>query len=86
MRWALPGWLRRVIQGRPTATVAASIATQGLAVNFPASIPEVTAVGAAEFNDGGGTYWNTTNGANGGSAISYIPEKAWNDTVGGTAA
>jgi uncharacterized protein (TIGR03437 family) len=60
-----------------------NIATQGLAVNFPASIPEVTAVGATEFNEGSGTYWNTTNGANGGSAVSYIPEKAWNDTSAG---
>jgi uncharacterized protein (TIGR03437 family) len=58
-----------------------NIATQGLAVVFPASIPEVTGVGATEFNEGSGTYWNTTNGANGGSAISYIPEKAWNDTA-----
>ena len=58
-----------------------NVATQGLAVDFPASIPEVTAVGATEFNDSSGTYWNTTNGANGGSAISYIPEKAWNDSA-----
>ena len=59
------------------------IATQGLAVSFPASIPEVTAVGGTEFNEGSGTYWNSTNGANGGSAVSYIPEKAWNDTSAG---
>ena len=52
-------------------------------MNFPASIPEVTAVGGTEFNEGGGTYWNTTNGSNGGSAISYIPEMAWNDTTAG---
>ena len=60
-----------------------SIATQGLTVNFPASMPEVTAVGATEFTDEGGSYWNATNGPNGGSAVSYIPEKAWNDTVAG---
>ena len=59
----------------------ASSATHGLAVNFPASIPEVTAVGGTEFNEGSGTYWNTSNGPNGGSARSYIPEKAWNDTA-----
>ena len=58
-----------------------NIAVHGLAVNFPASIPEVTAVGGTEFNDGGGTYWNSTNGPNGGSATSYIPETAWNDTT-----
>jgi hypothetical protein len=58
----------------------AKVATGGLAVNYPASSPEVTGVGGNEFNEGSGTYWNTTNGANGGSATSYIPEMAWNDT------
>ena len=59
----------------------ATVATGGLAVNYPASSPEVTGVGGNEFNEGSGTYWNTSNGANGGSAISYIPEMAWNDTL-----
>jgi hypothetical protein len=57
-----------------------NIASQGLSVNLPSSIPEVTAVGGSEFNEGAGSYWNATNGANGGSARSYIPEKAWNDS------
>jgi uncharacterized protein (TIGR03437 family) len=58
-----------------------TVALGGLAVNFPASIPEVTAVGGTEFNDGsGGTYWSTTNGSNSGSAYGYIPEMAWNET------
>jgi hypothetical protein len=56
-------------------------ASQGLAVNLPASVPEVTAVGGTEFNEGGGSYWSATNNANGSSALSYIPEKAWNDTA-----
>jgi uncharacterized protein (TIGR03437 family) len=55
-------------------------ASKGLAVASPASIPEVTAVGGTEFDEGGGTYWNRTN-SNYGSATSYIPEKAWNDSV-----
>jgi subtilase family serine protease len=59
-------------------------ATQGLAVNIPASIPEVTAVGGTEFNEGSGSYWGTTNGSNGGSALSYIPELAWDDNPTGT--
>lgn len=59
-------------------------ATQGLAVNFPASIPEVTAVGGTEFNEGSGSYWGTANGTNGGSALSYIPELAWDDNSTGT--
>jgi uncharacterized protein (TIGR03437 family) len=60
-----------------------SIASLGLAVNFPASIPEITAVGGTEFNEGSGRFWNTSNDANGGSAASYIPEVAWNDTLPG---
>jgi len=57
------------------------LASNGLAVSFPASIPEVTAVGGTEFNEGSGTYWNPMNTANGASAISYIPEMAWNDSL-----
>jgi subtilase family serine protease len=54
-------------------------ATHGQGVNTPASIPEVTGVGGTEFNEGSGAFWNSTNAANGGSAVSYIPEMAWND-------
>ena len=56
-------------------------ATDGLATFFPASIPEITAVGGTELNEGSGTYWGASNAPNGGSALSYIPEKAWNDTA-----
>ncbi len=56
-------------------------ASHGLAVILPASVPDVTAVGGTEFNEGSGTYWSATNNANGSSALSYIPEKAWNDTA-----
>jgi len=59
---------------------ASPAATQGLAVYFPASIPEVTAVGGTEFNEGGGNYWSTTNTSTGASALSYIPEIAWNES------
>jgi subtilase family serine protease len=52
-----------------------AIATQGLAVNFPASSPYVTAVGGTEFDDAKGSFWNSN-----GQATSYIPEIAWNDT------
>jgi subtilase family serine protease len=62
--------------GSPNATVA----TQGLAVDIPASLPSVTAVGGTEFNDCSGTYWSSTNNADNGSVLSYIPEVAWNDT------
>lgn len=53
----------------------------GLSVDMPASIPEVTGIGGTEFNEGSGNYWNTTNSANHASALSYIPETAWNDSA-----
>lgn len=60
------------------------LATQGLAVSFPASSPEVTGVGGtgvalAAWNSP--TYWGTTNGTDGGSALSYVPEQVWNDDL-----
>jgi subtilase family serine protease len=61
----------------------APYATQGLAVNLPASIPEVTGVGGTEFGSGAfSSYWAAQNGANGGSALSYVPEIAWNNGDG----
>ena len=60
---------------------AVTVATHGLAVDFPASSPYVTAMGGTEFNEGTGTYWSTSNNSTGGSAVSYIPEMAWNDTA-----
>ncbi len=57
-----------------------AVATQGLSVNFPSTLPEVTAVGGTMFNENGaGNYWNPTNFSNGSSALSYIPEAAWNE-------
>ena len=53
----------------------------GLAVDLPGSVPEVTSVGGTEFVEGTGTYWSLTNNANGASALSYIPETTWNDSV-----
>ncbi|HEX5431794.1 MAG TPA: protease pro-enzyme activation domain-containing protein, partial [Bryobacteraceae bacterium] len=55
-------------------------ATNGLAVSFPSSIPEVTSVGGTQFSEGAGNYWNTSDGPNGDSALSYIPEIAWNES------
>jgi len=56
-------------------------ATQGQGVSLPASVPEITAVGGTEFNEGSGNYWSSDNGLYRGSALSYIPETAWNDTA-----
>lgn len=60
---------------------ASSRGPTGLAVNQPASIPEVTGVGGTTLNEAGGTYWNAANDGYHASALSYIPETAWNDTV-----
>ncbi len=57
-----------------------SVASQGLAVDFPASSPYVTGVGGTMFDEGSGTYWSAGNGAFSGSALSYIPEAVWNET------
>ncbi len=63
-------------RGNPTPQ-----ASTGPAVSFPADFPEVTAVGGSEFNESGQNYWATKNNLSGGSALSYIPETAWNDSV-----
>jgi subtilase family serine protease len=51
-----------------------NVATLGLNVMFPASLPEATAVGGTLLNEGSGSYWSN------GAATGYIPEVAWNDT------
>jgi hypothetical protein len=58
-------------------------ATKGLAVNVPASFPEVTGVGGTQFNEGDGNYWSTANSDSLASAMSYIPETSWNENGAG---
>jgi subtilase family serine protease len=53
----------------------------GLSVDLPASLPYATAVGATTLFDVKGNYWSPANNGNSGSAISYIPEVPWNDTL-----
>jgi uncharacterized protein (TIGR03437 family) len=53
----------------------------GLSVDVPAAIPQFTGVGGTEFVEGSGNYWNSSNDSTGASALSYIPETAWNDSV-----
>jgi uncharacterized protein (TIGR03437 family) len=57
-----------------------AFATRGQSVQFPAALPEVTAVGGTQFVEGTGNYWAPTNSPNSGSALSYIPEAAWNES------
>ena len=57
-------------------------ASKGATVNFPADLPEITAVGGTTFNEGSGTYWAASNNSKTlASALSYIPEMAWNDSL-----
>ena len=56
------------------------VATFGRGVSFPSNLPEVTSVGGTSFNEGTGTYWNTVNSLPNGTALSYIPEVAWNES------
>lgn len=55
-------------------------ANLGRTATFPSVLPEVTGVGGTQFVEGTGTYWALKNSANYGSALSYIPEAAWNES------
>jgi hypothetical protein len=68
--------------GATDCDVHVGSAVQGLAVDFPASSPQVLAVGGTEFAEGSGIYWAGSNSSTGGSATAYIPEVAWNDDNG----
>jgi subtilase family serine protease len=61
-------------------------ANQILSPNSVCSSSYATCVGGTEFADTANPtqYWSPTNGANFESAISYIPEGAWNEPLDGT--
>ncbi len=59
----------------------ARIASHGLAVDIPGSIPFVTAVGGSAFQETSTAFWGTGNTSVNASALSYIPEISWNDTA-----
>ncbi len=59
---------------------ASPLASKGLVPDFPAILPEVTAVGGTRFADATGNYWAASNSTGNGSALSYIPEAAWNES------
>jgi subtilase family serine protease len=51
-------------------------------VNGLCSSPYSTCVGGTEFNEGSGSYWSgANNSSNSSSALSYIPEKVWNESA-----
>jgi subtilase family serine protease len=77
-----------------TAQKPVTIATHGLAVDYPASSVYVTAMGGTAFSADSAAivtngsaaitqYWNGSSNANdpSTSAFSYIPETVWNDTA-----
>jgi hypothetical protein len=66
--------------GCDAQAVAGSVATHGLAVNFLAAPPEVTAVGGTRFSENSTSDWAGGNTSARGSALQYIPEMGWNDS------
>jgi subtilase family serine protease len=74
-------------EGAASCDAGATGATHGIGVSGWASTPYNVAVGGTDFgdtyNNSNGTYWNSTNSANYGSALSYIPEIPWNDSCAG---
>ena len=66
----------------PNNTSSAQPATTGLAVNGVASTAFDVAVGGTDFNDvfNPTTYWGSVNSSGALSAMSYIPEVAYNDS------
>ncbi len=59
-----------------------TLATGAISVNVLAATPFNVAVGGTQFNENGnyGAYWGSSNGANGVSALTYIPENVWNES------
>jgi subtilase family serine protease len=75
-------------EGAASCDAGATAATHGIGVSGWASTPYNVAVGGTDFGDlylgSTGTYWNSTNTSTYGSALSYIPEIAWNDSCAGS--
>lgn len=74
--------------GGATDCDSAGLASEGLAVDFPASSPFVTAAGGTMFTgdlSNESAYWNSASSTGGSlqsttSVKQYIPESAWNET------
>ncbi len=85
-------------EGGDSSDADLSLANEGLSVSGLTSTPYNVSVGGTDFEDtynarcpttacaGGGppvsTYWSSSNSANLGSALSYVPEIPWNDSCG----
>jgi subtilase family serine protease len=75
-------------EGAASCDANQSAAVHGIGVSGLASTAYNVAVGGTDFGDSylneNATYWNATNTATYGSAISYMPEIPWNDSCAGT--
>jgi subtilase family serine protease len=75
-------------EGAASCDAGATGATHGIGVSAFASTPYNVAVGGTDFGDSvtntNSSYWNSTNSATYGSAVSYIPEIPWNDSCAGS--
>jgi hypothetical protein len=69
--------------GAAGCNIGSDAAGSVAAVNGLCSSPYSTCVGGTEFNEGsnGAQYWASTNSANQGSALGYIPEEVWNESA-----
>src|SRR6202046_3383778 len=72
---------------------ASGVGETGISVSGLASTPYNVSAGGTDFSDvyeNGGTiptpYWNSNDKSPYGSALSYMPEKSWNNTCGSTVA
>jgi uncharacterized protein (TIGR03437 family) len=66
--------------GATCNTQGSAISARGRTALFPTVLPEITSVGGTILVEGRGNYWASSNSASGGSALSYIPEAAMNET------
>jgi hypothetical protein len=73
--------------GCDTAFVTPPVGPYANSPNYICSSSYATCVGGTEFNDtaNASSYWKSSDGANHVSALSYIPEGAWNEPLSGSA-
>ncbi len=69
--------------GCDTSFAAAPASPQAISPNYICASPYATCVGGTEFNDQSemSEYWSVGNSADVSSALSYIPEGAWNEPL-----
>ncbi len=71
-------------EGAASSDAGANYANHGITVSGFTSTPYNVSIGGTDFGDSyagdNSTYWSGSNGADYGSALSYIPEIPWNDS------